>query len=137
MNKYEQLLTNIISDQTISFISSISKDGYPIMRAMLLPCKREGNIFYYHTNTSSTKIQQFMENPKACIYFCDANTFQGLLFRGTMEVLQDNQTKLEFWKDGYTMYYSQGVTDPDYCVLRFTAIGCDAYQSFQVTSFEV
>ena len=30
--------------------------------------------------------------------------------------------KREIWRAGDTMYYKQGVTDPDYCILKFTAI---------------
>jgi general stress protein 26 len=38
-----------------------------------------------------------------------------------MEVLEDNAMKQEMWRFGDKMFYPQGVTDPDYCVLKFTA----------------
>ena len=38
------------------------------------------------------------------------------MLTGTMEVLQDDKTKQEIWRTGNTMYYKQGLTDPDYCV---------------------
>jgi len=38
-----------------------------------------------------------------------------------MEALQDSTSKERLWERGDTQYYSKGVTDPDYCVLRFTA----------------
>ena len=44
------------------------------------------------------------------------------MLRGTMEVLTDAQSKEMIWRDGDTEYYPEGVTDPDYCVLKFTAI---------------
>ena len=31
------------------------------------------------------------------------------------------EAKQMIWLEGDTMYYPQGVTDPDYCVLKFTA----------------
>ena len=40
---------------------------------------------------------------------------------GTMEVHTDQESKNSIWKKGDTMFYKGGVTDPDYCVLRFTA----------------
>jgi general stress protein 26 len=40
---------------------------------------------------------------------------------GTVEVLEDAATKELIWREGDTIYYPLGVTDPDYCVLRFTA----------------
>ena len=41
---------------------------------------------------------------------------------GTVEVLEDAQSKEMIWKEGDTMYYAKGVTDPDYCVLKITVI---------------
>jgi general stress protein 26 len=41
------------------------------------------------------------------------------------------------WRDGDTMYYPEGVTDPDYCVLMFTARSGRYYSSFHSESFEV
>lgn len=40
---------------------------------------------------------------------------------GVMEVLHDQEMKEEIWQFGDTMYYKEGVSDPDYCVLKFTA----------------
>ena len=36
-----------------------------------------------------------------------------------------------------TMYYPQGVTDPDYCVLKFTAVKGRYYSNFKSEDFEV
>ena len=41
---------------------------------------------------------------------------------GTMEVLESAEAKERIWKEGDEMYYHEGVTDPNYCVLRFTAV---------------
>ena len=37
------------------------------------------------------------------------------------DVVEDSVSKEMIWREGNTMYYSKGVTDPDYGVLRFTA----------------
>ena len=39
--------------------------------------------------------------------------------------------------DGDTTYYAGGVTDPDYCVLRFTAQSGRYYSNFNSEDFEV
>jgi general stress protein 26 len=59
------------------------------------------------------------------------------MLTGTMEVLQDNEIKKEIWCTGDTMYYKQGVTDPDYCVLKFTAIKGRYYCNLKTESFEL
>lgn len=54
-----------------------------------------------------------------------------------MEVLTDNSTKEMIWREGDTLYYPLGVTDPDYCVLKFTAITGRRYGNFSSEDFEV
>ena len=38
---------------------------------------------------------------------------------------------------GDTLYYSQGVTDPDYCVLRFTTQRGRYYRNFASENFDL
>jgi Uncharacterized stress protein (general stress protein 26) len=40
-------------------------------------------------------------------------------------------------KNGDTVYYSKGQTDPDYCVLKFTVIAGRYYSNFKSEDFEV
>lgn len=60
-----------------------------------------------------------------------------IMLIGTMEVLEDNDTKQMIWQDGDTMYYPKGVTDPDYCVLHFTANTGRYYANFHSDSIEI
>lgn len=131
MKDTEQTMGNLIDKQNIAFISSVDEDGFPNAKAMLPPRKREGiQAFYFTTNTSSMRVAQYRENPKACIYFCDKRFFRGVMLKGLMEVLEDSETKEMIWRDGDTMYYPQGVTDTDYCVLKFTAQSGRYYTNF-------
>ena len=134
----EQTIGNLIDKQEVSFISSVDDDGFPNMKAMLPPRKREGiKVFYFTTNTSSMRVAQYRKNPKACIYFCDKRFFRGVMLKGDMEVLEDAENKEMIWRDGDDMYYAQGVTDPDYCVLRFTARTGRYYANFNSETFVV
>lgn len=40
---------------------------------------------------------------------------------GKIEVLQDKESREKLWLDGFSIYYSKGLDDPDYSVLCFTA----------------
>ena len=129
---------NLIDKQKVAFISAISEDGYPLMKAMNAPRKREElKTFYFSTNTSSMRVQQYRQNPKASIYFCDRRFFRGVMLKGTMEVLEDAESKEMIWQNGDTMYYPLGVTDPDYCVLKFTTESGRYYASFHSENFTV
>jgi len=134
----EQTIGNLIDKQGVSFISSVDGDGFPNIKAMLPPRKREGiKVFYFTTNTSSMRVAQYRINPKASIYFCDRRFFRGVMLKGVMEVLEDSASKEMIWRDGDTMYYSKGVTDPDYCVLRFTARTGRYYTNFSSEDFVI
>lgn len=133
-----QTIGNLIDKQGVAFISSLDEDGFPNTKAMLPPRKRDGiKTFYFTTNTSSMRVRQYRSNPKACIYFCDKRFFRGVMLKGTMEVLEDAGSKEMIWQDGDTMYYPKGVTDPDYCVLKFTAQTGRYYTNFSSENFMI
>lgn len=134
----EQVI-EFINKQNAALVASVDEDGFPNVKAMFVPRKIEGNSFYFTTNTSSMRTQQYLKNNKASIYFYNKGRFkyEGIMLVGTMEVLQDETVKREIWRDGDTMYYKQGVTDPDYCVLKFTAAKGRRYCSLKSESFEL
>jgi general stress protein 26 len=128
----------LIEHTTVSLISSIDENGFPNTKAMLPPRKREGlKTFYFTTNTSSMRVRQYRKNSKSCIYFFDKRFFRGVMLLGTMEVLTDQKTKDMIWRDGDAMYYPLGVTDPDYCVLKFTANQMRTYQHFSSATTDI
>lgn len=138
MQDPQKTIGNMIDKQSICYISSIDKDGFPNTKAMLKPRKRNGiKEIYLSTNTSSLKVQSFRANPRACLYFCDKRFFRGLMLKGNVEVLEDQESKDMIWKLGDTMYYKQGKTDPDYCVLKFTAISARYYSNFKSEDLEI
>lgn len=128
----------ILDKQSVVFLSSVDENGYPNTKAMLAPRKREGiKVFYFHTNTSSMRVDQYRHNPKASLYFCDKRFFKGIMLIGKVEVLEDSVHKEMLWQEGDTMYYPGGVTDPDYCILRFTAEQGRSYSNFSSENFDI
>ena len=138
MRDSEKTIGNLIDKQGVSFIGSVDGDGFPNMKAMLPPRKREGiREFWFSTNTSSVRVAQYRSNPNACIYFYDKRFFRGVMLKGTMEVLEDPDSKEMIWQDGDDKYYDKGVTDSDYCVLKFTAIEGRYYSNFNSETFKI
>lgn len=134
------ILEKFIAKQKVSFICSIDENGFPNMKAMLKPRKRNGiREFYFSTNTSSMRVKQFRNNPNASIYFYDKGLikYTGVMLIGKMEVLTDQKIKSELWERGDTMFYKKGVTDPDYCVLKFTTQRGRYYCDLKTESFEL
>lgn len=138
MRDIEKTVGNIIDKQKICYISSIDEDGFPNTKAMLQPRKRIGiKEIYFSTNTSSLKVKNLKDNPKACIYFCDSRFYRGLMLKGTIEIIEEQKIKDMIWNSGDTMYYSKGKTDLDYCVLKFTSFSGRYYSNFKSEDFIV
>ena len=138
MRDVSETIGNLIDKAGVSIISSVDEDGFPNSKAMLPPRKREGvKQIFFTTNTSSMRARQYLNNPKACVYFFDKRFFRGVMLRGAMEVLHDSASKEMIWNPGDEMYYPKGVTDPDYCVLRFTAQKGRYYSNFKSEDFEI
>ena len=133
-------IEKFIDKQKISFLSSIDNENYPNVKAMLKPRKRNGlKEFYFSTNTSSMRVKQYQNNPNASIYFYHKGLIKyvGVMLKGKMEVLTDQEIKNMIWKTGDTMFYKKGVTDPDYCVLKFTATSGRYYCDLKTESFDI
>ena len=132
-------LVQFISKQKTAFLGSVNQQGYPVIRAMLAPRKIDGNEIFFSTNTSSKKIAQYLENNKACVYFFKRGKFkyQGVSIIGEMEVCTDQNTKDMIWRFGDKLFYKQGVTDPDYCVLKFKGKSAEYYCDFKIETIEL
>lgn len=133
-------IEKFIDRQKVSFICSVDSESFPNVRAMLKPRKRISlREFYFSTNTSSAKVQQYRHNSKASIYFYHKGLikYTGVMLKGRMEILTDQATKDSIWRAGDTIYYKEGKTDPDYCVLKFVAEGGRYYSDLRTEDFRV
>ncbi|GHV38363.1 hypothetical protein AGMMS49546_08630 [Spirochaetia bacterium] len=54
-----------------------------------------------------------------------------------MEILEDKKIKKMIWKDDITLYYKEGVNDPDFIIIRFTAESGRYYSNFSSEDFEI
>lgn len=137
MPEIETQIADLIDRQDVCFLSYVDAYGFPSTRAMLNPRKRQGiKEFYLTTNASSRKVQELLRDPKAGLYFCDKKYYQGVAFSGNVEVLYDQSIKDEIWRDMDIIFYENN-TDPDYCVLKFTAVSARYYQDYTSTDLKL
>jgi len=127
----------LADDATIAMLGTNGDDGYPNIKAMI-KMENEGlKTIWFSTNTSSKRVAQLKRDSKVCVYFVDMDQWKGLMLVGTIEVLQDMESRQRLWRPGYEKYYPLGVTDPDYSVLRFTTQWGNYYHALSNVSFEV
>jgi len=127
-----------LADQArVAMLGTNGSDGYPNIKAMF-KMENEGlKTIWFSTNTSSRRVAQLTRDPQACVYIVDSDQGKGLMLLGEVEILQDEQSKQRFWRDGFERYYPLGVSDPDYTVLRFTAHSGNYYHALNNTSFDL
>ena len=132
-------IMDIVKKAKTAFISTVDANGFPCVRAMNSPRKvTEAFELWFSTNTSSKKVPELSKNNKMCVYFYDKKwMYHGVTLLGTAEICEDAESKKEIWQFGDAMYYKKGVTDPDYCVLKFKAEKIRYYHAFKHEEFEV
>ncbi|QHQ60763.1 pyridoxamine 5'-phosphate oxidase family protein [Anaerocolumna sedimenticola] len=114
-------ILKLVEESRDVIVCSVTENGYPNAKSMF-KAKQEGlKTFWFSTNVSAARTGQWLKKPNACIYFLDSENIHGLMLTGQMKVYMDNETKQAFWKPGDERYYPLGPTDPDYCMLKFTA----------------
>jgi len=113
----KEQIFRFISKQKTAFIASVNEQGCPVIRAMLAPRKIDGNEIYFSTTTPPNKAKHTII--------------------GEMQVCTDQETKDGMWRLGDRLFYKQGVTDPDYCVLKFTGKTAEYYCDFKIETIEL
>jgi len=134
MKNIEETIYNFIDKQDVSFISSVDENSFPNTKAMLAPFKKEGiKTLYWHTNAPSVKVREFKANSKACVYFYNKETFSGVTLKGTMEVLDVEKSKSNFWNDSYSRWYQ----NDDFTVIIFTTENCRYYSNLRTEDLKI
>ena len=126
----------LVERSGIAMVGSNSGDGHPWIKAMLKMETEDLKTVWFSTNTSSRRVAQFREDPRACVYFVDFSDWMGLMLVGQVEILSDPESRRRIWRDGYETYYPLGVNDPDYTVLRFSAASANYYHQIDNLTFE-
>lgn len=137
MEELTDHIIKLVDRQEVCFLSFLNESGFPTTRTMLNPRKRKGiKEFYLTTNSSSQKVRALLSNPKAGLYFYDRALYRGVAFTGNVEIIHDQSVKDEVWRDMDIIFYESN-TDPNYCVLKFTAVSARYYQDYQSTDIQI
>ena len=127
----------LVNGSKIALLGTNGPDGYPNIRAMIKMENDGLKKIWFSTNTSSEKIPQIKKSPEACVYFVDFDKWMGLRLIGTIDILQDQESRERLWREGFEKYYPSGVDDPDYTVLCFTAQRGKYYHALTHVTFEL
>jgi general stress protein 26 len=137
MNEVEQKALALAERSGLAELGTLSQTGSPQIKAMM-KTKQEGlKTFWFCSNTSSKRAARIAADGRACLYFYDPQTFEGLMLEGRAEVTRDSALLHEFWQDGMEIYYPTGADDPDYCVIIFRADSGNYYHGLKNVDFTI
>jgi general stress protein 26 len=128
---------DLINGAEIVMVGTNGDGGFPHIKAMI---KRENeglSRVWFSTNTSSRRIVQLQRDPRTSVYVVDLVDWRGLMLVGLSEIMQDEASRGKLWHPGDEKYYPQGVMDPDYSVVRFTAQWGNYYHALANQTFEL
>lgn len=127
MHDIKEQVEALIQEAEITMISSVDEEGYPSIKAINPPRKREGyRQMYFLTRNSSMRVQHYAKNPRASIYFYNEASKEGLMLKGSMETLYDQDLIDELWCNGDEERFVHHQAFPDCSALKFTAF-CGRY----------
>lgn len=128
-------MEELVAGSEVAVVGSLDDRGFPNAKQMFTVDREGLKTFWFSTNTSSLRVGQFQNDPRACLYFTGA--LDGLMLVGTMEVRGDRASRERLWDEASLTYYPQGIDDPDYSVLRFTAAEGRYYRALRTYTFSV
>lgn len=116
---------NIMENAEVASVSSIDEDGYP-RTVTMANIKTEGiDAAWFSTGTDSHKTENFKRNSKASVCYCTNEDNVTLI--GDVSIVDDMDVKKQLWEDWFINYFPLGVTDPNYCILKFQTKYIQAY----------
>ena len=113
----EEKAAQIVAAAEVVTVASIDENGYPRPVAMVKLKDKNGGI-YFSTGTSTAKVAHFKANSKAGISIVEGEN--SVVYTGEMEIVTDQRIKESLWDDWMLPHIPGGVTNPQYCVLKFT-----------------
>jgi len=99
----------------------IDENGYPSVSAVSLQKPEHISELYFTTTLDSNKVKRLQHNKKASINCYTSMNNISLI--GEAEIFSDQETKNKHWQDWVDCgadIYPDGVSDPNYCLVRFT-----------------
>lgn len=115
----EKRAIEILAGCDTVILASISEDGCPRSCLMSKSGFNGCGEIFFATSASSCKAAQFKRNPKAGVCYFDS--CDSISLTGNVKILDDMETKKNFWQDWYIDHFPGGPDDPDYCVIKFNA----------------
>jgi len=113
----------------------IDKSGYPVVMVMSLINPETISEIFLSSTISSNKVKSLQANNKASV--CYSTKDYNITLVGEVEILTDQATKSKCWQNWFIEVYPGGETDPDYCIIKFTAKRASLYIDCEIAEIDL
>ncbi len=128
----------------IAMLGNKDANENPQIKAMMKTKNNGLREFWFCSNTSAKRTIELKKDGNSCLYFYEFETgngmitvCRGVMLSGSAEISYDDDLRRSFWQDAYKIYYPQGALDPDFAVVKFTAVVGNYYEGLSNEDFEV
>ncbi|MCX7711634.1 MAG: pyridoxamine 5'-phosphate oxidase family protein [Clostridia bacterium] len=109
----------IMKATEIASIALVDENGFPRVSTISSIKTESIRHVWFSTGLSTGKARCIRGNDKAGVCYC--NGPNNVTLMGKIEILTDPEVKKEMWIDWFINHFPGGATDPEYCILKFTA----------------
>ncbi|MBO4278717.1 MAG: pyridoxamine 5'-phosphate oxidase family protein [Spirochaetales bacterium] len=124
---YDEMM-DLINRSLFATIGYKDEKGRPNVRRVFCVWHKGLGRHLISTNTSSSHVQSLLKDNKACLYFSDDSTFEGICLYGKAIAHFEREYKQLLWNKGDEKYYPKGIDDEDYCILEVVAESARYYR---------
>lgn len=124
MNKQEVLasIETLVTRTPWAVLGCVNSDAHPLITGFL---KLEADSFktvWLTSRRSRAHTRALQANPNSSLYFVDIERFTAVLLKGTIEIIDNLETKKRFWESSSFVqaYHPEGIEDQDFVMLKFT-----------------
>lgn len=125
----------IVKGCEVAYVGKLDGNGYPRV-STISSMEVEGlRTMWFSTGLDGDKARFYRANPKAGV--CYQKDGDNITLTGHMEVITDQEAKSRLWVDWFINHFPGGPTDPNYCILKFTAEHAVLWVDRQVLETEI
>jgi len=109
----------IIKTCDAAYLGVIDGNGFP--HVSTVSTIKPENVFeaYFATGMGANKTKRLLHDRRASVCYREGSN--NITLVGEAEILTDQETKSQCWLDWFINHFPGGETDPDYCIIKFTA----------------
>lgn len=126
---------SIMRECEVAYVGKVDSNGYPRVSTISSLKVDDIGTMWFSTGLDGDKAKLYKSNPKASVCYNKAN--DNITLTGTMEVITEQEIKTELWVDWFINHFPGGPTDPNYCILKFTAGHAVLWVDRQVAEMDV